>query len=260
MTSSAPGSSPPEAMQAEFDTVAGWTEEAVRALGPQYAVAAGCRGSGNPAGLAWLCESLGLEPGVRLLDAGAGVGGPAAYAREHFGAEPFLVEPMVRACAAAKRLFGFPTVAAWSQALPLVDGSFRVAWCLGVLCTTTAKAALLTDLHRVLVPEGHLGLLVLVQESPDLPARPAGNSFPTQEELENLLNAASFLVVEHVDADQIPAAPLAWQARLDRVNEVMAAAHGGEPAWQEAEEQSAVIGGLLRDGHVRTVLLHALAK
>jgi hypothetical protein len=29
-----------EAMEAEFDTVAGWTEEAVRALGPEYAVPA----------------------------------------------------------------------------------------------------------------------------------------------------------------------------------------------------------------------------
>ena len=36
-----------EAMEAEFDTVAGWTEEAVRALGAETAIPAGCRGSGS---------------------------------------------------------------------------------------------------------------------------------------------------------------------------------------------------------------------
>lgn len=257
--SSAPGSPPPDAMQAEFDTVAAWTEQAVASLGQEYAVAAACRGSGSPAGLAWLCESLDLQPGVRLLDAGAGVGGPAAYAAERFGVEPVLVDPMPGACVAAARLFGFPTAAAWCQQLPFATSSFDTAWCLGVLCTTTEKAELLRELRRVLAPNGRLGLLVLVQTGDALPEQPEGNSFPTTEELDRLLDEAGFLVVESVDATQLPPVPVTWQARLDRVEEVMAQEHGDEPGWHEAARQGELIGRLLAEDSVRTVLVHAVA-
>ena len=78
------------AMEAEFDTVARWTAEAVGLLGPEYALPAACRGSGSPAALAWLCAALDLQPGTTLLDVGAGVGGPAAFAAERHGALPAL--------------------------------------------------------------------------------------------------------------------------------------------------------------------------
>ena len=74
-----------EAMEAEFDTVAGWTEEAVRALGPEYAIPAGCRGTGSAAALRWLADRLDLTTGTRMLDSGAGVGGPAGW----LAAEPW---------------------------------------------------------------------------------------------------------------------------------------------------------------------------
>lgn len=257
--SSAPGSPAPDAMRAEFDTVAQWTEQAVASLGPEYAVAAACRGSGSPAGLAWLGESLDLQPGTRLLDAGAGVGGPAAYAAERFGVEPLLVDPMVGACVAAQRLFGFPTVASWSQQLPLRDDAFEAARCLGVLSTTTEKAALLRELHRVLVPQGRLGLLDVVQQSAVLPEAPEGNAFATRDEVVALLEETGFLVVEEVDATQLPPTPVTWQARLDRVDEVLAQTHGDSPRWQEAKRQSALMGRLIGADHVRTVLLHAVA-
>jgi SAM-dependent methyltransferase len=255
--SSSPDGPAPEAMQTEFDTVASWTQEAVAELGPDYAVVAGCRGSGSPAGLAWLCEALRLEPGTRLLDAGAGVGGPSAYAAEHYGALPVLAEPMVGACSAARALFGFPTVAAWSQQLPFPDASFDVAWCLGVLCTTTEKAELLRELRRVLGPQGRLGLLVLVQQSAELPEQPEGNDFPTPDSLARLLDDAGYVLVEQVDAAQVAPAPVAWQARVDRVEEVMARVHSGSPAWAQAARQSALMGRLMREGHVSTTLLHA---
>jgi SAM-dependent methyltransferase len=246
-------------MRTEFDTVASWTQEAVAELGPDYAVVAGCRGSGSPAGLAWLCEALRVEPGTRLLDVGSGVGGPAGYAAEHYAVQPVLAEPMVGACVAARALFGFPTVAAWSQQLPFPDASFEVAWCLGVLCTTTEKLELLRELHRVLGPQGRLGLLVLVRQSEVLPESPEGNDFPTQEALTALLQEAGFVVVEQLDADQVPPAPLAWQARADRVDEVVERRHRGSPAWQEAERQGQVMGRLLSGGHVLTRLLSAVA-
>ena len=65
-----------EAMAAEFDTVATWTAEVALELGAEYYIPAGCRGSGSPAALAWMSDSLALSASDRVLDAGAGVGGP----------------------------------------------------------------------------------------------------------------------------------------------------------------------------------------
>ena len=47
----------PDAQEIEFDLLAGWTEDAVGELGPEFAIPAGCRGSGSPSDLAWLAEA-----------------------------------------------------------------------------------------------------------------------------------------------------------------------------------------------------------
>jgi SAM-dependent methyltransferase len=183
-----------EAMESEFGTVAGWTEEAVRALGPEHAVPAGCRGSGSEGALRWLADALAVRPGDRVLDSGAGVGGPAGWLAEHRGVRPVCAEPMVAAVHASRVLFGLPSVAALSQALPFGDDSFDAAWCLGVVCTTEEKAELLGELRRVLVPGGRLGLLVFTAVGPLDPPLPEGNSFPTPDELAALLSGAGFTV------------------------------------------------------------------
>ena len=82
-----------DAMEAEFDTVAEWTAQVAAELGADYHLPAGCRGSGSPAALDWLIERMQLAPGATLLDSGAGVGGPAAYAARFSAVRPVLVEP-----------------------------------------------------------------------------------------------------------------------------------------------------------------------
>src|SRR6185437_15326546 len=67
-------------MTAEFDTVAEWTAQVAADLGPEYYVPAACRGSGQPVALDWLLDGLRPGPDDLMLDVGAGVGGPAAYA------------------------------------------------------------------------------------------------------------------------------------------------------------------------------------
>lgn len=254
-----PDGSPPDPMEAEFDVVARWTEQAVSELGPEYAVPAGCRGTGSPSAFAWLAEALQIEPGVRFLDSGAGVGGPGAWLREHYGVEPVLSEPMTAAAGASHRLFGLPSVVAWSQTLPFRSDAFDALWSLGVLCTVPDKAALLAEARRVLVPTGRLGLLVYVKTPEPLPESPEGNDFPTEQELFALLDETGFTAVQSTDADDLGSSPLTWQAKLDRVEALVGERHSGSEVWQVAKAQSAIIGRLIGGGHVRSVLVHAVA-
>jgi SAM-dependent methyltransferase len=248
------------AMEAEFDVVARWTLEAVRQLGEDHAVPAGCRGSASPAALTWLAEACELDSGATFLDVGGGVGGPAAYVGERFGVQPILLEPMVGACRAAVELFGLPVLAAGGERLPLADGSVAAAWCLGVLCTTTEKAALLDEVRRVLRPGSPLGLLVFVSDEPHPTGAPEGNEFPTEQQVTSLLAAAGFEVVEQADLADFAQAPLSWTERADRVEQAVERAHGDDPRFALARDQERRMGRLLSEGRVIGRLVHAIAR
>jgi SAM-dependent methyltransferase len=248
-----------EAMEAEFDTVAGWTEEAVRALGPEHAIPAGCRGSGSEGALRWLADRLHIRPGIRLLDDGAGVGGPGGWLAAERGVRPVCAEPMVAAVRAGRRLFGLPSVVAMSQQLPFAGASFDAAWCLGVLCTTSDKAGLLAELRRVLVPGARLGLLVFVADGPLTSPAPEGNDFPSEDATRQLLADAGFRLVEDAQAD-LGDSPDEWTRRADAVDAEIERRHGGEEAFRQAQEQSGRVGRLLSDGALRPWLGVAVAR
>ena len=248
-----------EAMEAEFDTVAGWTEEAVRALGREHAIPAGCRGSGSEGALRWLADRMDLRPGIRVLDSGAGVGGPAGWLAAERGIRPVCAEPMAGAARASSRLFGLPSVIALGQRLPFADRAFGAAWCLGVLCTTPDKAGALGELRRVLSDGGRLGLLVFVADAPLPPPLPEGNEFPSEPELLDLLTGAGFALLGSARAD-LGDSPAEWTARADAVEGEVARRHGGDPRLQEAQEQSRRVGRLLSDGALRPWLGVAEAR
>jgi SAM-dependent methyltransferase len=239
-----------EAMEAEFDTVAGWTEEAVRALGPDYAIPAGCRGTGSEGALRWLTDRLDLSSGTRMLDSGAGVGGPAGWLAAEGEVRPVCAEPMAAAVRASRRLFGLPSVVALGQQLPFADDSFDRAWCLGVLCTTSDKAAALAELRRVLRPGARLGLLVFVADGPLTPPLPEGNEFPSEEELLDLLTASGFELQETSEAD-LSDSPEEWTERADAVDADVERWHGSDPAFQQAQENARRVGRLLSAGELR---------
>jgi SAM-dependent methyltransferase len=248
-----------EAMEAEFGTVAGWTEEAVGALGQEHAIPAGCRGSGSEGALRWLADRLNLRPDTRFLDSGAGVGGPVGWLAAERGLRPVCAEPMAAAVRAARRLFGAPSVVAVSQQLPFARASFDAAWCLGVLCTTSGKAGLLAELRRVLSPGGRLGLLVFVADAPLPPPLPEGNEFPSEAETRQLLADAGFGLVESADAD-LADSPAEWTRRADAVEAEVARRHGTDPAFRQAQEQSGRVGRLLSEGALRPWLAVVVAR
>jgi SAM-dependent methyltransferase len=204
-----------EAMSAEFDTVAEWTAQVAAELGAAYHIPAGCRGSGSPAALDWLISHMALTAGDVLLDCGAGVGGPAAYAAQQVSVRPVLVEPEMGGCRAFRRLFGYPVVQAIGSALPVADESVDGALLLGVLCTTNEQLALLSELGRVVRADGRFGLLVFVTH--DLTGeQPTGNFFPSPASLVQLVSRAGLQIVARAGTADMPAIPDEWQRRAER--------------------------------------------
>lgn len=244
-----------EAMDAEFGTVAEWTARVAADLGHEYHVPAGCRGSGSPAALDWLVERLRLQPGDRLLDSGAGVGGPAAYAAQARSVLPVLVEPELGACRAARRLFDYPVVCADGAALPFTDGSFDVAWSLGVLCTTPDQVTLLSELRRMVRPGGRIGVLAFVAHHEEAEKRLDGNHFPTPDGLTRLVDDAGLRVEEWIGTSGLPAIPEEWSRRTDAVEKALADSYGHTRTWRIAERQSSAIGDLLADSALSGELL-----
>lgn len=247
----------PSALAHEFDTVASWTEDAVVELGRQSAIAATSRGSGQPAALDWLIANLGLKAGRALLDVGAGLGGPSAYAARAHGLVPVLIEPMMGAAAAARRLFALPVVVADARALPVASESFDAAWCLGVLCTTEFKAQVVAELHRVLRPSGRVGLLMFERTVDVLPYQPDGNYFSSSSETDTILAGAGFVIIAQTALVELAPAPDAWSATAEQVGARIAHRHAADPRFQQASAQSELIHGLLRDGLVRGRLIAA---
>ncbi|HEX4258574.1 MAG TPA: class I SAM-dependent methyltransferase [Streptosporangiaceae bacterium] len=246
------------AMEAEFDTVAGWTAKVALDLGRDYRIPAACRGSGQPAALDWLLTGLAPDPGDALIDVGAGLGGPAAYAAEQAAVRPVLLEPEPGACRAARRLFGFPGGQGDATRLPFADGSVAVAWCLGVLCTmpdSAAQSAVLRELRRVVRPGGRIGLLVFLAAVPELDDPPEGNHFPTVAGLDAQLGQAGLAILDRQATNALPPHPPQWRQCLGAVESELQRRHGQNPAWCTAEDQSARIGHLLHRGQLESQLL-----
>ncbi len=240
-----------DAMAAEFDTVAEWTAQVARRLGRDYYLPAACRGSGSPAALDWLISALELRAGDTLLDCGAGVGGPAAYAVQNRRVLPLLIEPLAGACRASATLFGLPVVQAAGSDLPVADHAVDAAWSLGVLCTMQDQLGLLSELRRVVRPPGRIGLLVYVATK-QIPEHdlPEGNRFPSSAALAEFFDHAGLMVIDHRSAAGLVAAPHDWQWREDEVEAEIKRVHGHQEAWTLAEQQAASMADLIADGSV----------
>jgi SAM-dependent methyltransferase len=239
-----------EAMVHEFDTMPLWTAAAVAEVGDDAGIPAGCRGSGTPAALRWLAGSMGLKDGMRLVDSGAGVGGPSELAAREFGVSPVLTDPMHGACRAAARLFGRPVAAAAGERLPFRSDFFDAAWSIGVLCTVEDKAPVLAELRRVVRAGSPVGFLVFLRTAESLPDQPEGNHFPDLAGLTALLEEAGLTVTAQAALADFEDPPAQWQERVDAVDAVVERDHGGDDRFRTAQDQQQTMGRLMGDGLV----------
>ena len=124
-----------------------------------------------------LAELARVEAGSEVVDIGAGLGGPARFLADRYGANVTAVEPTPRfrrACAELTRRAGLTdrvqTVDGTATDLPLPDASVDVAWMQAVAISVPDKHALAREVRRVLRLGGRLAFF-------DSIAGPAGDPY-----------------------------------------------------------------------------------
>lgn len=117
------------------------------------------------AGTVALAKLAELRPGERVLDLGAGIGGPARVLAARFGADVTAVEPTARFRRLAAELNtatgladAIEIVDALGDALPFEDASFDLVWTQAVLPNVADVGPFAAEAHRVLAPGGRWAL------------------------------------------------------------------------------------------------------
>lgn len=112
--------------------------------------------------LAALKAALAGAPGGRLADIGGGTGN-YALALEDEGWKPVVIDrsPEMLALAAQK---GLATIAAPAEELPVADESFDAAMLVSMLHHVADPSAALSEVRRILRPEGRLAVMVFTRE------------------------------------------------------------------------------------------------
>ncbi|MBD0275325.1 MAG: class I SAM-dependent methyltransferase [Acetobacteraceae bacterium] len=155
-----------------------------------------------------LAARMGLSPGMRLLDIGCGVGGPARYFARAHGCRVTgidLTEEYVRVAADLTRRVGLDGPVSFLRgsalALPFPEGAFGGAYMLHVGMNVADKAALFAGVRRVLKPGAVFAVYDVMRLGPgalDFPlpwASEAGASFVAEPAAyRDALRAAGFAV------------------------------------------------------------------
>ena len=180
-----------------------------------------------------LAGQMGLRPGMRLLDVGSGIGGPARYfARQHgchvVGVD--LTEQYVEIATSLSRRVGLADAVAFHHAsalaLPFAPDSFDGAYMLHVGMNIEDKATLFAQVRRVLRPGARFTIYDVMRTGPgelEFPvpwAATAQTSFVAEPATyRHLLGEASF----HVEAERDRRS-----FAIDFFRELTAAVAGGE--------------------------------
>ncbi|RFA26618.1 hypothetical protein CAI21_16395 [Alkalilimnicola ehrlichii] len=179
-----------------------------------------------------LATAMELGAGMRVLDVGCGIGGPARTLASEFDCEVTgldLVDAYIEAATDLSQRVGLADKLSFRQgdaaALPFDDAAFDAALLEHVSMNIADKAGLFAGLKRVLRPEGKLGLYEICageQPSPHYPVPWAGDEtidfLSPATELQAAAEQAGFTVLAWRDISEVA---LAWlrnmqEARADR--------------------------------------------
>jgi ubiquinone/menaquinone biosynthesis C-methylase UbiE len=126
-----------------------------------------------------LADMLTVSASDHLLDVGSGIGGPARYIADRFGARVTGIDLTAEFCEVARHLteaLGLDDRVDFKQgdalALPFADASFDGAYSMNVVMNIQDKAGFYAEIYRVLRPGGWLALAELVQGPGGDPAYP----------------------------------------------------------------------------------------
>jgi SAM-dependent methyltransferase len=115
-------------------------------------------------------EFMGFKPGMRVLDVGCGIGGPARYFASEHGVRVTgidLTDEFVRTAAALTRLVHLEHTATFEQgsalAMPFAAESFDAAYMFHVGMNIADKNALFQDVARVLKPGAKFSIFDLLR-------------------------------------------------------------------------------------------------
>lgn len=174
---------------------------------------------GRPATLA-LADLARIGAGERVLDIGAGIGGPSRVLAHHYGAQVTAVDPTERFRALNRFLCErsgmgdrVEIVAGDTGGLPFEDESFDVAWTQNVWQNIEDKAGAAEEIHRVLRPGGRFAMFEIVRgPGGDLhypvpwADGPEGSFVPDAGEFRALLAEAGFTETVWRDVAEVQAA------------------------------------------------------
>jgi SAM-dependent methyltransferase len=182
-----------------------------------------------------LAHYAGLAAETRVLDLGAGIGGPARLLAERFGCRVTGLDLTASYCQAAKTLTAriglaerVDFVCGDGTALPFADAGFDLVWTQHAAMNIAHKAELYGETARVLRPGGRLVLHDVVA-GPAQPihmpvpwaAKPEWSFLVPAGEVRRLVSAAGLV---ELDWREVTAEALAWS------RERRARAAAGEPS------------------------------